>query len=51
VLVVWLVRRANSRPCPRCGSLVRTGKLTCDACGFDFSTVGSPPTGHGISGS
>lgn len=24
LLVVWLARRANSRPCPRCGSRVRT---------------------------
>jgi hypothetical protein len=40
LLVIFLVRRANSRPCPRCGSRVRTGRMRCDACGFDFETVG-----------
>jgi uncharacterized protein HemY len=39
LLVIWLVRRANSRPCPRCGSRVRTGRLRCESCGFDFETV------------
>lgn len=44
LLIIWLVRRANSRPCPRCGSQVRTGKLRCDSCSYDFSTVGSQPS-------
>jgi hypothetical protein len=36
LLVIFLIRRANSRPCPRCGSRRRTGRMRCEACGFDF---------------
>ncbi len=40
VLAVWIVRRVRSRPCPRCGRRVKQGVLTCEGCGYDFSTVG-----------
>jgi hypothetical protein len=40
LLVIWLVRRANSRACPRCGNRVKTGRLRCESCGFDFNAVG-----------
>jgi hypothetical protein len=36
LLVIWLVRRG----CPRCGSRVKTGRLRCQSCGFDFDAVG-----------
>lgn len=32
----------RSRPCPRCGSRVRTGTLVCPRCEFDFRAVGAP---------
>lgn len=44
-LPVWIVRRLRSRPCPRCGQRVKKGVLTCQECGFDFSTVGATPRG------
>lgn len=37
----WLRDRTRSRPCPRCGRRVAVGTLDCDACSFDFRTVGS----------
>lgn len=30
-----------SRPCPRCGERVPNGVLDCEACGFDFRTIGA----------
>lgn len=42
--VVLIARRANTRPCPRCGARVKQGVMLCGACGFDFSTIGAPPS-------
>ena len=44
-LGVWIVRRAQSRPCPRCGYRVKRGVLTCGKCGFDFGAVGTETRG------
>ncbi len=33
-LGVWIVRRAQSRPCLHCGYRVRRGVLACEKCGF-----------------
>lgn len=38
-LVAFLVRRLATRPCPRCGRRVRTGRLECGRCGFDFRAL------------
>jgi hypothetical protein len=40
----YVVRRLNSRACPRCGSRVATGVLACESCAYDFATVGSTET-------
>ena len=32
--------RLKSRPCPRCGNRVPVGVMSCEACGFDFTTIG-----------
>jgi hypothetical protein len=32
---------SESRPCHRCGARVPNGVLECEACGFDFGSVGS----------
>lgn len=42
IALVWIVRRARSRPCPRCGSRVKKGEMICKQCAFDFSTIGAP---------
>ena len=41
LVVSSISRRLNSRPCLRCGERVPNGQLRCDACGFDFETIGS----------
>ena len=33
-------RRQRYRPCPRCGRRVAVGVLDCEACGFDFRSIG-----------
>jgi hypothetical protein len=40
--IVAFIRESSkpSRPCPRCGHLVRAGVMECPSCAFDFSTVG-----------
>lgn len=40
LIVFFIVSRMRSRACPRCGRRVKTGRMTCKACGFDFNTVG-----------
>ena len=35
-LGVWLTRRVQRRPCPRCGYSAKQGILTCEQCGFNF---------------
>lgn len=37
--------RDASRPCPRCGSRVKTQVMTCPSCGFDFETIGRTDDG------
>lgn len=42
--ICWIVYRAlrrGSRQCPRCGRHVKNGVMSCHACGFDFTTIGS----------
>lgn len=39
-LLAWLVE-PSTRPCPRCGQRVKAGVLDCEACGFDFKTIGT----------
>lgn len=36
----YVQRRADTRPCPRCGERVLIGRLDCGSCGFDFQSVG-----------
>src|SRR4051794_13654875 len=45
-VVIFAIYRAVTRdkyvrPCPRCGEAVARGELECEACGFDFATIGS----------
>jgi hypothetical protein len=48
----WAAERAQTRPCPRCGQRVHVGVLDCDACGFDFRTIGRAEDGRArVSGS
>jgi hypothetical protein len=42
LLYRYLSSRAQTRPCPRCGGRVPVGMLDCDACGFDFRSIGQP---------
>ena len=42
--VLWFMWRPSPQPprtCPRCGRSVPVGQLECEACGFDFRTIGS----------
>jgi hypothetical protein len=38
--LVWLMSRPRTRLCPRCGSDVKKGLMTCTKCGFDFNALG-----------
>ena len=45
MIVARIRHHMNSRPCLRCGERVRNGDLRCEACGFDFASVGASPPG------
>lgn len=36
----------STRPCPRCGARVEKGVLECEACGFDFRSIGNEVAGE-----
>lgn len=41
--LIWLMSRPKTRDCPRCGEDVKKGVMQCGSCGFDFSSLGTPP--------
>ena len=42
--IIWFMTRPRTRDCPRCGSDVKKGVMTCKSCGYDFKTMGQPAT-------
>lgn len=42
--LIWFMTRPKNRPCPRCGADVRKGQMECQACGYDFSSMGQQPS-------
>ena len=50
MLIVWFVRRPETRLCPACGTKANRGVTTCTSCGHDFAAAaatGVHPVGPG----
>lgn len=37
--LLWFITRPKGRDCPACGELVKKGRTSCPACGFDLAAA------------